>query len=203
MALRDGLETDESPESILDRTVINLLLVDLGSPANIGSIMRSCHTLGGMDIGLFIFDPRDNLSRWEDDIYKTSVGLSRKPGVFMKVPDLADFLSRYPARRIKTDITADAISLPNFRFRKRDLILLGNENRGYFSKDLSPHPGTENIENNIVIPMLGAPYDIPDSGSIRLENAGVLPNLSVSATANILIYTALNQLGKFRGFKIE
>lgn len=202
MALSGRVEDDSNIESVIDRTVINLLLVDLGNPANIGSIIRSCHTLGGVDVGLFIYDPRDNLTTWAEDIHRASLGLSQKPGVFIKVTNLADFLSKYPGRKIKTDITPDATPLPNFRFMKRDLIMLGNENRGYLTKELVVQPGTDNVKESLIIPMLGEPYEVPSSGSIRLENTGLYANLNVGTTASIVTYFALSQLGKFNQFRL-
>src|SRR3989338_6935313 len=118
---------------------INLLLIDLGSPHNIGRIIRESHDLGGNHCQLFIYDPRNILVENRDGINLTSM----ERGSYQIVENLEPFLREYTGKLVATDITSDALPHHDFGWQENDLILLGNENRGYRDKDLKTHQGIE------------------------------------------------------------
>jgi tRNA(Leu) C34 or U34 (ribose-2'-O)-methylase TrmL len=182
---------------------INLLLVDLGSPANIGTIMRHVVTQAGKQCRLYIFDPRDKLTRYAEEIDKTSLGLSKDPDTYELVHDLETLLGTYNGRIITTEVSARATALPKFSFHENDLVLFGNENRGFGRIDQTSWPGIERAQQSVIVPMLGDSYPIPDHGRYRADNYGQFPNFSVSATAFIVLYAALSQLGHFDDFSFN
>ncbi|MBM3209108.1 TrmH family RNA methyltransferase [Candidatus Shapirobacteria bacterium] len=193
----------ESKEHV-GEPVISLLLVDLGSPHNIGQIIRTSYILGGEKVRLYIFDPRGRLDHNREEVGLTSVELVGEEGAYTRVDDLEEFLAGYPGRIIATDITEQAESLVGFQFRRGDLILVGNENRGYRDEpNLREHPGLEHVAERLIVPMGGKAYGLPDRGSIVPEDHGLYPNLNVAATVAIVTYVALAQLGYFNEFGLK
>jgi len=175
---------------------INHLLCDLGSPANIGSIIRTLHVLSGQTSQLYIFDPRDNLRRYAEDIEMVSTGLlSRRD--FEVITDPEKFLGSYLGRKIATEIVESAIPLIGFNFSDGDLIIYGNENRGIpeIIRNLADH--------SVIVPMLGENYLLPKTDRAVAKNFGQYPNLNVSQTVAIVSYEASRQIGSFNGFKLK
>ncbi len=181
---------------------INLLTLDLGSPANIGTIIRQTHVLGGDACKLFIFDPRGKLVLDYETIRTVSIGLV-DAGIHTKVDDLESFLRGYQGRVVGANISPGATPLFEFEFKDDDLIVLGNENTGFLDKELRMWKGLERIGECVIVPMLGKNYSKPDRGRPVAPNHQLHPNLSVAATAGIIIYAALQQLGYFKGFSYE
>ena len=190
-------------KKLIGKPGVSLLLVDLGSPYNIGNIIRTCWVLGGKRVQLFIYDPRNRLEEGRGNIDLSSVALADKDGAYTKVDDLEEFLSSYPGRIIATDVSKQATVLGDFKFQKGDLILLGNENRGYRNENLVEHPGIEQINERLIIPMLGEGHDLPDRGKVIPKEYGKYLNLNVAATVTIVLYAALEQLDCFKDFDFE
>ena len=174
---------------------INHLTVDLGSPHNLGRIIRTVHVLGGKKSRLYIYDPRKICETYIADVRLASVDLVDRHD-YEIVKDIAGFLNSYDGRIIKTDLSEDAVPLPEFRFKENDLILYGNENRGYLNKALEKVPGVyENVDCSVEIPMLGENHALPDRGKVVHPNHGEMPNLNVAEVVAIVAYSALEQLG--------
>jgi len=174
---------------------INHLLYDLGSPANIGTIMRSVYVLCGKSSKLFIFDPRGNLQKYKDDIERISTGLSNH-NHFAVVANIDDFVRNYSGRKITTEITPSAVSLAEFSFLPDDLVIYGNENRGI------PESITTIADASVIVPMLGENYALPQTEKQVASNYGDFPNLNVGHVVSIVSYEALRQLGSFKEFKL-
>lgn len=135
----------------------------------------------------------------------TSLGINRllysHPPKIVK--DLESFLRDYGGRKVATDITDSAIPLLDFRFQEGDLILFGNENTGYMNKSLQSVPGMEYVDCSVIVPMLGENYPKPDRDRPVAPNHDLHPNLNVTGTVDIVLYTALAQLGYFRRFSFK
>jgi tRNA(Leu) C34 or U34 (ribose-2'-O)-methylase TrmL len=184
---------------------IGLLTLDLGSPYNIGHIIRQSHVLGGSHCELYIFDPRGKLERCSDAVALLSIGLVDS-GEFTRIPDegaLEAFLRDYSGRVLAMDIQPRAHPLPGFEFREGDLIIIGNENTGFMNKKMQRWAGLERIDKYLLIPMLGRNYAKPDRGRPVAPDHHLHPNISVAATADIILYDALTKLGYFEGFSYE
>jgi len=174
---------------------VNHLTVDVGSPRNLGAIIRTINVLCGKSSKLFIYDPRDRLVTDIEEIKLTSTELVDK-NEHEVVKDIAIFLENYKGRIVKTDLSEDAVPLPEFRFKEDDLILYGNENRGYLNKALEKVPGVyENADCSIKIPMLGENHPLPDRGKVVHPNHGEELNMNVNTVVAIVAYAALEQLG--------
>lgn len=174
--------------------MINHLLYDLGSPANIGSIIRLLHVLG--DSRLYIFDPRGNLEAYAEAVARCSTGLSWQQS-FLQITDIDHFLQEYQGRKIATEISDQAVPLNQFRFQSEDLIIYGNENRGI------PEPIIQRADARVVVPMLGRSYPLPATERPVAANFGQHPNLNVSHTVAIVAYEGMRQMGAFDGFKLR
>ncbi|NQV08399.1 hypothetical protein HQ529_00950 [Candidatus Woesearchaeota archaeon] len=180
---------------------INHLLVDLGGPQNIGGLMRDLYELSGTDSKLFIYDPRDKLNTLYNDILSASIGLLSE-GRHEIVEDINSFLETYESRVIIADVSKDAISLSEFHFEENDLILYGNENRGFYNEELLQVVDTKNVDHSIIVPMQASPRVLPPTNKIVAPNYNIYPNLNVRTAATIIAYTALKQLGYFKNFKL-
>ena len=197
-----GHRLSESKE-VIGEPVINLLLVDLGSPQNIGLIVRTSWVLAGENVRLYIYDPRNKLEVNRDVVDLTSITLVGEEGAYTKVDDLERFISEYPGRIVATDISEQSTSLVNFSFQRGDLLMFGNENRGYRDESLKEHLGIQHIANRLIVPMCGKKYELPDRGKAVPEDHGSYPNLNVATTVAIVTYAALEQLGGFEQFSLK
>lgn len=183
--------------------VINFALIDLGSPHNIGLIIRTCWVLAGENAHLYVYDPRNKLTLNRDDIDLTSGGLISRKEIYTRIDDLNGFLSAYLGRIIATEVSGDATPLTEFSFQQDDLILFGNENRGYRDKELRVFSGIERVTKHLIVPMQGETYVLPDRGEVVPQEFGQYPNLNVAISAAIVGYIALEQIGRFKGFDLE
>ena len=176
---------------------VNSLIVGLNSGINIASIIRTNYVLGGGAV-LYIYDPRNVLKESREEIDTFSCGLSERIS-YSPVNDIEEFLKQYKGRKISTELSSDAVTLPKFKFRKDDIILFGNEIDGL------PSSLSKMSDQSVIIPMQGDPfvksnYD-PQVRPIR--GMGEYPTYNVAVSYAIVMYTALEQMGLFRNWKFN
>lgn len=161
------------------------LLYGLQSPINIGQILRTSEQFG-LDVTLY-----DAHQTFNEENMKTisdfSCGaLKRKTPKF--IHDYASFRQAHRGRVIATCLSPRATVLPDFLFRRDDMILLGNEYDGL------PEHIIEDCDDMVYIPLPPAILHKPESFSpidatraASVSQNGI-PNLSVAMTASILSY---------------
>ena len=180
----------------------SILLIDIGSPYNIGNILRTSYDLCADKCTMYVFDPRKIMKELKDKIEKIS--LNR--GKFILVNNLIEFLQKYTGRIILSDIKNNACPLKSFKFLNNDLILFGNENRGYYDSingKMKIRPELKKYKTSLIVEMLGATKKLPNKNKICSPNHGVYPNCNVSNVAAIVMREVMLQFGYYENFKLK
>ena len=187
---RDSIEAQEAFRSEGHGLVqLDLLLYALQSPINLGMILRVAETYR-VRVAIYdrhhVLDDPDKLATMED----FSCGAAARWG-FRRIDDAVTLKSLRQGRRlIATSIEADSRALPNHRFRRADLIVLGNEYDGLPDDVVA---GAD-IRLRLPMPAVWAPKP-PSRNPIDPRRTAPVardgkPNLNVAVTAGIICYSA-------------
>lgn len=126
---------------------LEIFLLDIEDPVNIGSIVRTADGLG-LDNLVLSEISYDKLSK---GIELTSMGLHRR-FEFIQVENIVDYLETKRNdgfQLVGLDITTNSICYKDFKYSSKVVLILGNEKLGIYKKYL------DLIDNFIHIPMLG------------------------------------------------
>ena len=172
---------------------LELLLVGLQSPINIGMILRVAEAYR---CGVSILDPHRVL----DDRAKLEVIEDFSCGAFARrsfhrLADAAALAGWRAGRRlVVTSIEADAVALPAFAFRPGDIVALGNEYDGVSAELVAgADAGLRIPMPDVWMPKPPARHPIDPLRTAPVARDGT-PNLNVAMAAGIVCYTAYLRL---------
>lgn len=156
---------------------MKVVLYEPEIPPNTGNIARLC---AAFDVELHLVEP---LGFRLEDRYLRRAGLDYWPHVRLKVwRDWQGFLHGEKSQRLVLATTRSSQLLPDFRFRKDDILVFGPETRGLPDAILYAFPLHVRIPGR------------------RMEAGGVR-SLNLSSACAIILYTALNDSGLLADFQ--
>ena|SRR5436190_1617764 len=177
---------------------LNVLLWEVESDMNVGLIIRACYMLGYRLIHLKVYDRYSIFKTKSDGILRFSSYIGDNyPDieVFAEEEPALGYLSSYKSRIIATTPKEQrAISLTDFTFEDKDLIVFGNEFHGLSDEVL------QFATHRLVIPMYGHVYDRIDLDG-KVANVGSQRCHSLCASAGITLYEAVRQLTNFKKWR--
>lgn len=185
------MPTGRSRSSRLDRPrskpPLTLLLYELQSPINIGMILRVAETYR---VGIAIYGSRSVLESAErmKVVSDFACGALERVG-YRRLARPADLEKLGTgARLVATSVEEGTTPLPDFRFRRGDVVVLGNEYDGLPARVL------ESCKSSLRIPMADVwapkpqshnPIDAARAAPVARDG---MPNLNVAVAGGIICY---------------